>query len=314
VEAPKTEMLELAAGVFQKQALKLKEALHRMLRQPDDEAVHDVRVACRRLNVALATTEPMFRRAVVKGTRKRVKRLLSFLGELRDAEVQSERVRKLATKRNTPGLLRLAECLESQIELLRLKMLAEIEHGAFETLPRLIEVLPLPAVLRRRETDLNRLTAEQAAQRVLLERSIELSHFDAVDHTGNSETLHELRIAFKRLRYSADFFSAALGSKLDHILEIAKEFQEVLGDLHDADVTETMFAPMLREDDGSADHGILYAGIIETIAAAKEDQARLREKFRKLRASDKLAVLRAEIDALAPRDAPVVPVLSEPRP
>ena len=303
MEAPKTEMLELAAGVFQKQALKLKEALHRVLRQPDEEAVHDVRVACRRLNVALATTEPMFRRSVVKGTRKRVKRLLSFLGELRDQEVQSERVRKLASQRNTPGLLRLAECLEANTALLRLRMLAEIEHGAFETLPRLLEVLPLPAVLRRHESDLTSLSAAQAAQHVLLERMIEIAQYDHIDHTGPSETLHELRIAFKRLRYSADFFASALGAKLEHILTIAKEFQEVLGNLHDADVTEAMFAPMLRREDATSDHGVLYSGIRETIAAAKEDQARLREEFRKLRESDRLAVVRSEIENLVTRQA-----------
>ncbi|HYF51406.1 MAG TPA: CHAD domain-containing protein [Planctomycetota bacterium] len=309
MEAPKSEMLVLAAGVFQKQALKLKEALHRVLRQPDEEAVHDVRVACRRLNVALAATETMFRKPVVKGTRERVKTLLRFLGELRDAEVQSERVRKLANQRNTQGLLRLAECMEAHTELLRLRMLAEIERGAFETLPRLIEVLPLPAVLRRRGSDLNTLSAAQAAQRVLLERMIEISKFDYLDHTGPSEKLHELRIAFKRLRYSADFFASALDTKLDHVLEISKEFQEVLGQLHDADVTETMLAPMLRREDG-ADHGVLYSGVREAIAAARVEQEKLREEFGALRQSEKLAVVRSEIDNLVPRVA--TPGLSVP--
>jgi CHAD domain-containing protein len=117
--------------VFKAQSAKLQQALQRMLKDADDEeAVHDVRVACRRLNVALVNTETLFRKPVVKGTRKRVKTLMSFLGELRDAEVQSERVRALAERTGSEPVKRVAESLEAHTEMLRLRMLGEIERGA----------------------------------------------------------------------------------------------------------------------------------------------------------------------------------------
>ena len=318
-------MLELAALVFKAQAAKLQQALQRTLKDADDEeAVHDVRVACCRLNVALVNTESLFRKPVVKGTRKRVKTLMSFLGELRDAEVQSERVRALAERTGSEPVKRVAESLEAHTELLRLRMLGEIERGAYDTLPRLIEVLPLPAVLRGKSARLNTLAVAEAAQSVLLERLLAIEEYNSASEMSDSTTLHELRIAYKKLRYSADFFATKLCTRLDNIISVAKKYQEVLGDLHDADVAEEMFAPMLRKEDllpsspassgngtsGGHDihlgsHTLLYEGIRAVVLEARADQQRLRQAFADLRAQGLMSVVRAEIEALVPAVVPV---------
>jgi CHAD domain-containing protein len=45
---------------------------------------------------------------------------------------------------------------------------------------------------------------------------------------------HALRIAAKKLRYDAELLAAAFD--VDALLEVAKEVQDVFGDLHDADM------------------------------------------------------------------------------
>jgi CHAD domain-containing protein len=174
-------------------------------------------------------------------------------------------------------------------------MLARIEQGGFETLPHLLEVLPLPTVLRSRQSELNHLTATQAAHRVLQERLFEIEQYGLEDHTSSSDVLHSLRIAFKRMRYSADFFASepTLQIRLHAILTISKEFQEVLGQLHDADVTQQTLLPMLRKRD--SDYGVLYSGVKEMFLAAHDEAQSLREDFRVLKQSGKLDVLRAEV-------------------
>src|SRR5262249_37528623 len=48
--------------------------------------------------------------------------------------------------------------------------------------------------------------------------------------------LHELRIAYKELRYAAELFAAALPSDLAAMAEPAARFQKRLGEVHDVDV------------------------------------------------------------------------------
>ena len=50
------------------------------------------------------------------------------------------------------------------------------------------------------------------------------------------EGLHDLRIAYKRLRYTVEAFADALPAELAGLGQAASRFQGRLGDLHDADV------------------------------------------------------------------------------
>ena len=51
-----------------------------------------------------------------------------------------------------------------------------------------------------------------------------------------SRELHDMRIAAKRLRYALELFADALGPDTAACIERIKEFQEVVGDIHDHDV------------------------------------------------------------------------------
>lgn len=50
------------------------------------------------------------------------------------------------------------------------------------------------------------------------------------------ETLHELRIAAKKLRYSMEFFESCYGKQLTRFLNSVRDLQELLGNVHDCDV------------------------------------------------------------------------------
>jgi len=52
----------------------------------------------------------------------------------------------------------------------------------------------------------------------------------------NVTELHDMRIAAKRLRYSLELFADALGPDSAACIDRIKEFQEVVGDIHDHDV------------------------------------------------------------------------------
>lgn len=74
--------------------------------------------------------------------------------------------------------------------------------------------------------------------------------FFAQEHYLNdpdaSTELHEMRIAAKRLRYALELFSAVLGPDGDGCLDAIKEFQEIAGEIHDADVRARMLRDYLH--------------------------------------------------------------------
>jgi len=54
--------------------------------------------------------------------------------------------------------------------------------------------------------------------------------------------LHDLRIAYKKLRYAVEIFAEALPADLAAMAEPAARFQKRLGDIHDLDVAKLALA------------------------------------------------------------------------
>jgi CHAD domain-containing protein len=75
------------------------------------------------------------------------------------------------------------------------------------------------------------------ARRILAVRIAEFySHAPALDDEDAVETLHEMRIAAKRLRYSLELFRDLYGKKGEQQIDRVKQLQEELGHIHDIDV------------------------------------------------------------------------------
>jgi CHAD domain-containing protein len=99
--------------------------------------------------------------------------------------------------------------------------------------------------------------------------------YEAVLRWADVETLHELRIAGKWLRYTLEFVREALGD--DSALLIAKvtALQDHLGLLNDADVAASMARTFLVEHAGDLS-GIESAGIGRYLVSREREVARLR--------------------------------------
>jgi hypothetical protein len=91
------------------------------------------------------------------------------------------------------------------------------------------------------------------ARRIVATRLRELRSFDP---HGDAATLHNMRIAAKRLRYVCELTGPALGRAAATGAREAKEIQTLLGELHDCDVMleliEEHTARLRAEDAGAA--------------------------------------------------------------
>jgi hypothetical protein len=101
IERMKTDFRTLTLSdwgraVVKRRSAVLRAELHRLVRKPDEEAIHDVRVATRRLRAALRHLDVCFPRAAVKEADRAVRSLASILGEARDMDIVLQNLRPAA--------------------------------------------------------------------------------------------------------------------------------------------------------------------------------------------------------------------------
>lgn len=100
---PDSEPLkEWARRVVARRLAVLERELSRLERKPDPDAIHDLRVATRRLRAALRHLEPCFRAEEARGLRATARQLASLLGEARDLDILMKNLARDAARPGSP--------------------------------------------------------------------------------------------------------------------------------------------------------------------------------------------------------------------
>ena len=119
------------------------------------------------------------------------------------------------------------------------------------------------------------------ARKILAARIDEVFQYDGlVANPANITDLHNMRIAFKRLRYLLEIFGGAFGADLDSFVDQVKSMQDLLGDIHDCDVQVPMLEAHLawleRQEATSVERMLTST----RRRRAREDQGVALERFR----------------------------------
>jgi CHAD domain-containing protein len=235
----------------------------------DPEDVHQLRVATRRLRADLRALRPALDRPRAAQLRAEASWLASLAGPVRDADVLLERIEgALATLPKVPDgdgarlLLRIAAQRRGQHEALLSAMRTERYDALLDAL---VEAVAHPPVRtrararagRRAAAVLRRATAGQWQALV-----------DAVRRVGPSASaadLHQVRIAAKHARYTAEAAVPVLGKHAGRLAALATRAQTLLGDLHDAVVAQAW----LQDAAGDA----VLAGVADLLSAGERARA-----------------------------------------
>ncbi|MEO6419386.1 MAG: CHAD domain-containing protein [Polyangiaceae bacterium] len=206
----------------------LEPAAKRVLAAADDEAVHDMRVAIRRTRTLLKIARPLFGTFHTDAVRRAFVAVQKATGELRDEEALEETLAKIAIKDAPFNAWR--ERRKARERMLRravVRMLASGELTRARELLLALVTLPTKPSRDRDAAKFARKSAEEARE------GIE-KHRDA--KTDDVEALHELRIAYKQLRYAIELFTDVLPADVIAARDPAVRFQKKLGEIHDLDV------------------------------------------------------------------------------
>lgn len=209
----------------------LQDAMPRVLRDSDPEAVHDLRVALRRIRSLLRIVRSVYGTFHTNAIRREMKKVAEATGALRDEEVLAETLSELQLKGAAKsGLAAWRARRKQRLKALRSSVVSLLASGALaQPIAHLHALVALPCNPKR-DREVRRF-----ARQVVLEAQANVDECRAVE-VSDVGGMHALRIAYKRLRYSIEAFARYLPPELRAWRDVASRFQSLLGDLHDHDV------------------------------------------------------------------------------
>lgn len=229
------------AGVLLKHLQALDAESEGVRRAEDIEYIHRMRVASRRLRSAMGLFDGCLPASKKAAWLKAVQKVAHALGIARDLDVQVVVVesfyKKIEDQACRPGLRRLKLRLGQQRAKQQGNVLATLDDLSASQLvskmeKRFTALLALQDTVYLYPPALYQLSFE--ANTALIDQL--LSYAAVVDHPEDKETLHAMRIAAKKTRYSLEAFAPLYENELKENLAALRKLQDLLGDIHDCDV------------------------------------------------------------------------------
>lgn len=232
-----------------------------LLRSDDIEYVHQMRVALRRLRSAIS----VFRGLIPKQASETVVAPLRWLaGELNDArnwDVFIEEALPTILQANSAeaALTWLQQQAQAEQQSSRQRARAAVGSARYRSM--LLSVgqwLATHAWTAAAPPEALALSARELAEMTLAERHKRLRKRGKDLANLTTEERHALRIAAKKLRYAAEFFSSIFSKReVQAYVGALAKLQDVLGRLNDAATTSELLDKLAAQATAATEHGVL---------------------------------------------------------
>jgi CHAD domain-containing protein len=251
----------------------------------DPEDLHKMRVATRRMRAAWRVFDGAYRRKVQRTYVKELRGIARVLGEVRDIDVLLEDLDAYVAQLPGPGrdaVEPLRSAWRRQREGARERMLARLDsRGYRQFVDDYLDFTESPGAAERKPPlGQPSLVRDTAGSRILAAYE-HVRAYQTIIAWADVGTLHALRIEFKRLRYTMEYFSEVLPVTSRKLITQITEVQDHLGEMNDADVAATttrawlnLNAPQLPANSREA------VGLY--LDSREADAERLRRSFRPL--------------------------------
>lgn len=261
------------------------------VRLDEPEAVHDMRVAARRLRSVLRSYRRLFDRRITDPLQEELRWLGQVLGDARDHEVLAERLRDSAAElasahsaeepadvaaelREASARIRAREA--SSYRRARGRALHDLDSERYFRLLDQLDAIVAAPPLRDRASGAAAPEFRRAARREhrRLARRIAAAH-DAAPGPARDTALHEARKAAKRARYAGEVALPYAGKPARRFTRRIKKVQQLLGEHQDAVVARAEVFRLATAAHAKGVHtfayGLLYAA--EESAAQRAEDA-----------------------------------------
>lgn len=206
----------------------------------DSEALHDLRVACRRLRAAVTAFEDGIPKQLRSYLGEELEWLSQLLAGVRDLDVQLqilERYYGAGPSDPGGGLAGFRAYMEGERERHRTEMLTGLDSERyFHLLVRLEDFTRSRSRSGARSEAASEPVAAVGYKAIRKAFRRLLKRGRAIDAAPTNDDLHALRIRTKRLRYLLEFLRELLGKPGRRLVKDLVRFQDLLGSHHDAAV------------------------------------------------------------------------------
>ncbi len=238
LDEPATALLQHIIAV---QAVKLHQQYHGVIAGENPEAVHDARVAARRMRSALSAFAPWLPQKIDDVLRRQLRGLGRILGPVRDLDVSLIYVHRHAEEVAPAAEGPLRRHLESERDQARRTMLAYYKGKDYKRLQTTLR--DFSRMKLRSKVRLGHILPDLMRTAIAETRLYE----GTLDPDTPDEHFHALRITIKRLRYLLEFTRYATDPASAPLIAFVVAMQDHLGDVHDAYVSCNLAFSMLRD-------------------------------------------------------------------
>src|SRR5262245_19836263 len=203
---------------------KLRKEWDRTRHQYSEDAVHDLRVASRRLIAVLETLDGIRHRKEIRDCRQRVKNLLDKLSPLRDLQVQRLYISQMAAR-------------HPEVEGFE-KNLSDKEDRTASKVQRFLKGSPkLGRAIADAERHAAKTVDNDAVRKIIDKRYRKVLTLARRIDPGGTTTIHRMRLAFKQFRYTCEVAQPIIRKELSKDrLKHFHSFQTMMGDIQDIEV------------------------------------------------------------------------------
>jgi CHAD domain-containing protein len=198
------------------------------------EAVHDLRVASRRLRAFGVVFREQIGTKVQARLEKKLKRVTQSAGSTRDWDVQmgllEGRIERAASDFERACLEHLLEHFDAERSTAATNAEKRLRKLDVTSLSSALASALDDALGSLRSPEMQRSQAREVLLRIIGKASETLQADEGIEH---AEQLHRLRINVKELRYALELFEPVLGPHYGVLYERATNIQELLGTHHD---------------------------------------------------------------------------------
>lgn len=231
-----TEAKQLLLDALETRWKKFRAELKTCRKEFSEEAVHDLRVATRRLLALFDLLRSVLNHIRIQKIRRALKDQLDDLDDLRDTQVMLADISEFIQE--IPSLQKFQERLQKSEKKLLRKTRKRIQSRDISQLAKRVKKLSamladLPAELLREQ--IFTATDERFAR--------VLQTHDAID-LENIPSIHKLRIAFKKFRYTIEIVNPLITNFPAANFERMHSYQSMMGDIQDLEVASQTFAEL----------------------------------------------------------------------
>ena len=251
---------ELGRVVLRRHIRRLQQTVRAVKDDETIEAVHDLRVATRRIRAALRLLTPVAPAKATRRATETVRTLARVASATRDRDVLLNDM----TNRDIHGLEPVIEAVRAERMAAHTALVSYLSGKQYER-----ELRALAQLACFSEGWDNRPRVRDHAGSMLYAHYEVLRSYDRNGLPEDEASLHAMRIAGKRLRYALELIGDIVGERLSDLLQPLINFQDHLGALNDVSVARGLLTPHIAHS----------TAVTEYLAARETEWATLRAKL-----------------------------------